>query len=526
MNSKFYNIIFALVLNALMVACTKDKNPSVGQTNKVKFNTSSVTSIGADSAISGGIISSDGGDPIEERGVCWATSTNPIVNLNSTKNGSGTGTFISILKPLLPNTTYYVRSYIINAQGIIYGNQLSFKTNIRVPIIQTTAATSITQTGAITGGSNISDGGSSITQKGICWSSTNPNPTIINNFTSAGSGTLNFSIPLQGLSPNTTYYARAFATSAAGTGYGNIVQFKTLPALIPNITTSSITNIGLNSANAGGNISSDGGASVTQRGICWSTSSNPTTANFRTIDGSGTGAFSSQMTGLQTNQIYYVRAYAINSSGTAYGQQLTFITLSAQLPSVATTSISSISQTTANSGGNVSNEGGASVIQRGICWSTSSNPTIANSRSIDGSGVGFFSSQMTGLQSNRTYYVRAYATNTVGTSYGSQVSFTTLSYQLPSISTASITGISRTSAQGGGNVTNDGGYSVTQRGVCWSTSQNPTTANSRTINGTGAGVFTSSISGLSPATTYYVRAYATNALGTAYGAQTSFRTNN
>lgn len=97
-------------------------------------------------------------------------------------------------------------------------------------------------------------------------------------------------------------------------------------------------------------------------------------------------------------------------------------------------------------------------------------------------------------------------------------------HTLPTLSTSSISNILKTSATGGGNVTSDGGTSVTARGVCWNTSGNPTTANSKTSNGTGTGSFSSSLTGLTANTTYYVRAYAENSMGTAYGTQVSFRT--
>ena len=77
-------------------------------------------------------------------------------------------------------------------------------------------------------------------------------------------------------------------------------------------------------------------------------------------------------------------------------------------------------------GGNVTADGGATVTARGICWSTSQNPTISGSHTTDGTGTGTFTSNMTGLEPNTTYYVRAYATNSAGTAYGDQVSFTTL----------------------------------------------------------------------------------------------------
>ena len=104
----------------------------------------------------------------------------------------------------------------------------------------------------------------------------------------------------------------------------------------------------------------------------------------------------------------------------------------------------------------------------------------------------------------------------------SQWDYGTPPAELPTVTTASIGGITESGAVSGGNVTSDGGSPVTERGVCWGTSQNPTTDSDKTIDGSGSGSFTSTISGLSPNTPYYVRAYATNSIGTAYGAQETF----
>lgn len=516
-------LIFTLVWN---YSCTKDTKPPINSTNRVILSTLSVSSIGQTTARSGGEITSDGGDTISERGVCWATSTNPTVDQSRSIDGSGIGNYVSIIENLLPNTQYYVRAYIKNAQGTLYGNQVMFRTLAGVPNLETTQASSIGATSANIGGRNIVSSGSSVTAKGVCWSSTNQNPTISNAFIVSGSGTANFAVTVNNLNPNTTYYVRAFATNSAGTGYGNTIQFRTLNVQVPSLTTVTISSITQNSAISGGNVSNDGGAAVTQRGICWSTSSNPTIANFRSLNGAGIGSFTAQMTNLQPNTTYYVRSYATNAAGTGYGQQFSFRTLNAQLATITTNSATSITRSSANSGGTIFSDGGSAVIQRGICWSTSSNPTISNSRTVDGSGVGSFFSQMTGLQANRTYYVRAYAVNSVGTSYGNQVIFTTQSFQLPTVNTSSIFNIGRTSASGGGSVTDDGGYTVTERGICWSLNTNPTISNSRTVNGSGLGSFSSSMTSLLPGRVYYVRAYARNALGISYGSQFSFRTNN
>jgi hypothetical protein len=93
---------------------------------------------------------------------------------------------------------------------------------------------------------------------------------------------------------------------------------------------------------------------------------------------------------------------------------------------LSTDSVTQITLNAALSGGNITNDGGAAVTARGVCWSTSQNPTISDSKTSDGTGKGIFTSTITGLSSNQTYYVRAYATNSVGTAYGDEVSFKTL----------------------------------------------------------------------------------------------------
>jgi uncharacterized protein (TIGR02145 family) len=195
------------------------------------------------------------------------------------------------------------------------------------------------------------------------------------------------------------------------------------------------------------------------------------------------------------------------------------------LPSVTTVSVSDITTTTATVGGYVSDDGNETVTARGICWSTNQNPNTTDNKTEEGTGIGSFSSTLTGLSANSPYYVRAYATNIAGTSYGDQVTFNTLQdVSEPSVTTAGISAITQTTATGGGNVSNDGGATVTAKGVCWSTSLNPTTSDSKTVDGSGTGSFTSSLTGLSENTPYHVRAYATNSTGTAYGDDLQFIT--
>jgi uncharacterized protein (TIGR02145 family) len=195
------------------------------------------------------------------------------------------------------------------------------------------------------------------------------------------------------------------------------------------------------------------------------------------------------------------------------------------LPVLTTTAITDIKQTTAIGGGNITSESGAMVTARGVCWSTEQTPTISDNKTTDGTRAGNYVSNISSLASGTTYYVRAYATNSTGTAYGTQVSFTTtVPATQPTVTTSSIAHITTSSAMGGGNVISKGGVSVTERGLCYSTSQNPTTADAIAASGSGTGTFSVSMAPLEPATTYYVRAYATNSVGTAYGSQMSFTT--
>jgi len=623
-----------VVVNALLPAIT----------------TYNVSNIGTSTATSGGNISSDGGSVVTARGVCWSTSQNPTVSDSHTSDGTGTGTFTSSITYLTPNTTYYVRAYATNSAGTAYGEQRTFTTECNTVTI------------SITGNTTISYGGSTmLTSSGAdsyVWKT--GNTTVGNTATITVSPTA------------TTTYTVTGTNQYGCTGTASVTII--VNAILPTVSTNNISDVATTTATSGGNISSDGGANVTARGICWSTSQNPTVSDNHTTNGTGSGTFTSSMTDLTPNTTFYVRAYATNSAGTAYGEQKTFttlcntvnvtiagnttisyggsttltasgannyvwsdgnsnigtnasitvsptatavyfvtgtnqygctgttsvtVTVNALLPTVTTNVVSNITYLTAEAGGNVTGDGGSTVTSRGICWSTSQNPTVSDDHTTNGSGTGSFTSAMTGLTPNTTYYVRAYATNSAGTAYGEQRTFTTecntvtisitgnttisyggstmltasgadsyvwktgnttigstasitvnptatTTYSVtgtnqygcassasvtvtvnaipPTVSTSNVNNISTTTATCGGNVTSNGGAAVTARGICWSTSENPTMDGNHTTDGTGTGSFTSSITGLSPNTTYYVRAYATNSAGTAYGEQKTFKT--
>ena len=267
--------------------------------------------------------------------------------------------------------------------------------------------------------------GDGFMEKGVVYN-TAPAPTVSNTkvaYTGTAT-TAAYNVTLTGLAYATKYYARAYATNASGTIYGDELNFTTLPVL-PVLTTSSITAITGNSATGGGNVTVGGGADVTERGIVYGLNHNPTTADTKTSDSKGTGAYVSALTGLKGNKTYYARAYATNSVGTAYGPEVAFTTL-VDMPVVTTTDVTGLTKTSAISGGAVTYDGGGTISARGLAWGTAANPTIAGTKIDGGTGLGAFVSNLTGLAKYSTYHVRAYATNSVGTAYGADITFTTL----------------------------------------------------------------------------------------------------
>jgi uncharacterized protein (TIGR02145 family) len=193
---------------------------------------------------------------------------------------------------------------------------------------------------------------------------------------------------------------------------------------IPVLKTNPVLDITTNSVTIGGDITDDGGSPVTVRGVCWGTSLNPSFEGLHTTDGEGSGAFSTIITGLLPNTQYHARAYAENSIGIAYGNDILFTT-GIEAPVVITTGITDITDNTAMSGGKITYDGGAAITAKGICWSTSTEPDITDSFTTNGTDTSRYQSQMTGLLPGTKYYARAYAKNSAWTVYGEEVAFIT-----------------------------------------------------------------------------------------------------
>jgi uncharacterized protein (TIGR02145 family) len=293
--------------------------------------------------------------------------------------------------------------------------------------------------------------------------------------------------------------------------FSSLPKVETLPATIINAT-----KVTLN-----GNVLDEGSSAVNIRGFCWGLTPNPTVNDNFSQNEFGPGAITYELKVI-ADTTYYFKAYATNSKGTSYGDELQFNT-STVLPILETLGIIEITSTSAQGGGNIKSDGGLSISARGICYSTNQNPTIASKKTTDGEGKGIFISTLTDLSPNRIYFVRAYATNSARTSYGSEISFKTLA-DLPIVTTKPITEIGKNSVIAGGVVTNDGGTDISDKGVCWAITPNPQITDNKASSGSGLGAYTLNLLNLKSNTTYYLRAYATNIMGTSYGEEVSFST--
>ena len=477
-------------------------------------------------ASGGGTLISDGGTEITNQGVCWSVNPNPTVGLytKTTYDGWSGSNFYSSLTSLAPVTKYYVRAYANNNQGTGYGNEVNFTTPPALPVITTNYANQTSKSSVVTGGNITFNGGAPVTERGVIWSTSesfNPDTVVVNK-TSDGIGSGKFNSVITNMSMSISYYIRAYAVNSAGTSYGNQVRITLFPTA-PVLNTVELSQITGTTVMSGGEITSDGGATVTLKGLCWNTSTNPISTDSHTTNGSGTDAFTAMISGLLPNTLYYVRAYAVNKIGIAYGIERTFQTNG--VPTLtATTPATNIIATTATSGGKITDDGRSPILARGICWSTYSNPSLTTpntTKTVDNSSttIGSFIANMKGLTSSTTYYVRAYATNAVGTAYGSQIQFTTFPIMLATIYTLPPTAIDSVKATSGGNILDNGGVPITGRGICWSTLRNfDITISTKVYNAVSdTGVYNNNLTGLSPGNRYYVRAFAINSKGTAYG---------
>lgn len=503
----FINLLF-------LCSCKKEVVPSL--------ETSGITGITTTSAVAGGTITDEGSGTIIKCGVCWNIISSPTIENSKSIDSPVTGSFTSNMTGLSPSTKYYVRAYATNEAGTGYGEESTFTTFGQAPAATSSPVSEVTSSGAKLNG--IANANYLSTQIAFEYGLTTAYGNTITGIpgTLDGSSDTPVTGTLTGLIPASVYHFRIKATNSLGTTYSDDQSFNTLSA-IPVVTTTEISNKTGVSVSSGGTVSYQGNSPVLQRGICWSINTTPTIEDSKTSDGTGTGTFTSLANGLTPATSYHLRAYATNSEGTGYGNDIIFVTNA--IPATLTTSpASGVSSTSVTVGGNISNNGGGEITERGVCWSKNHDPLISENKSISSSGNDLYTVLISGLRGSTTYYARAYAINTAGTAYGDEISFTTNPPVFAILNTSYGSSLTTSSASVGVMFETDGGADVTARGICWRTTSGPTVADNKTSEGVGSLAFHSSMTGLDADTKYYVRSYAVTSWGTSYGNEITLRT--
>lgn len=365
-------------------------------------------------------IVSNGGSPITSKGIYYSTG-NTVTVYDTFLYATGTTTWTSILTGLTPMTDYSIMAEVTNDFGTGRSSMTGFTTlPMLFPPTVTLSYISTTSTGTTLSGNVTNNGNATILARGIIYSGVTTGGWLTLSYT-PDTGIWNSNIT--GLTNSNTYYAKAYAINMTGTSYSDIVTWSTTSGNFPpsfSIDSPSISSISDTTSYVTNNILSNGGASVTSRGIIYSGATTLTWLNW--YGGTGSGIWNTQITGLTQGNIYYVYAYATNSEGTTNTSIVSFTTETQVVPTVVTNSISNITTTTATINSDVTSDGFSTVTDRGITGDTISiwqYPT---------GGVGTYSITLTGLTQNSSYTGQSYAINSIGTANSIDFSFTTLTF--------------------------------------------------------------------------------------------------
>ena len=364
-----------------------------------------------------------------------------------------------------------------------------------------------------------------ITDRGFYWTPNDSAATVLKNKISLGPGSGEFTYMLKNLQAKKVYSFFSYAISDRNNGQGNVKAFSTLEFRVATMSTDTVKNIGITNALMGGEITYDGGKVVTDRGICFSLNKAPTIKDVKISVGIGEGKFAIVASQLKENMLYYVRSFAVNSIGIAYGNERNFTTLDYRLVKLKTNPASDVGMFLATLHGEVFDDGGGQIFERGFLMGLSPNPSLSDMKFASSQNVvGPMKTVVTELIENTTYYYRSFAKNEKGYSLGNIQSFTMLDIKFPEIVTLPVTNVSFTLANYEAEVKYDGGVPILERGFCFSTQPNPTLQDNKYLVSGELGVFKLVMTELQPGTLYYVRSFAKNRKGLQYGNQVSFTT--
>lgn len=379
----------------------------------------------AGTAVCKGRVTNDGRANIFARGVCWSKEQSPTINDCHTTDGGGLGEFESRIPDLDLGTAYYVRTYATNRIGTAYGKPMLISTADGLSTLEindwSATATSINISGTVK-----DDGGFPVTERGICYSVSNMEPTILDKKVPCGDGMGSFSVSISPLSPETTYYLRAYAINQNGPSYSEYENVITQTG-IPEVMLGDISPT-IETASATVTVTKVNGAELQNCGICWSERHNPSIQNNKnevTEEGKKLNTpYTCNMSNLTPNTTYYVRAFATTNITTEYSKEESFKTTSGA-PTDVTTKMEQRGKDYIIISGSAKTTSSAPITRQGVCWSTKPYPSIDDNVVEASVKANPFSCRISGLEPGTTYYCKAFADNKYDITYGNQVSTTT-----------------------------------------------------------------------------------------------------
>ena len=504
----------------------------------VVLNMTGISEVMMNSATLKGLLISEGVPRYQGLGFVYAGESMPTLDNAMETITVGTtykagSNFEKEVNSFASGSTYYVRAYARNANGVFYSaNELTFQTVQEYSEVRTDDVSGVdVLSGQASFNATVTNPGiPAYTEKGFCYRTGTSEPTVNDETVKVpGSGGGSFSTKVSGLELQETYTVRSYIIQNDNIFYGESRTFNTISGA-PSVTTSAVTDIGASEATFNAYVSDQGIPAYSERGFCYSTGGQPTISdNKRVVYGNGEGDYSLEVSDLEFDTYYYVRAYVVQNGSTYYGNTVTFSTTYTPTE-VVTYAVTDIGTDAATFNGEIEEVGDPKCTQYGFCYSSSTyNPTINDRKESRYGGYnGRISMDVDGLQEGTTYYVRAFAVQNGEPVYGETVSFTTA--ELPVVETLNATNVEPIDMGGGlffqysatlnGQVVSPGSPAYTSRGFAYGTTMNPsaTVDNSVTVSGRGStGKYSTTVTDLMANRTYYVRAWVRTESGYVYG---------
>lgn len=512
------------------------KVSAIGQEKvKATLNMTGVAEVKTTSAVVSAEIIFEGTPHYTERGFVYGNTQNPTIEtaskislaVNEEKGYSCS------LKDLTYGDKYYVRAFAINAVGTAYStNQESFTTVATLPAVSMYSVDNLNADNktAILHGSIDSLGDPAYEEKGFVYCQDKNTPTLSDKYVKvSGTEKGTYEIQISNLELNSVYHARSYAKNDGGVAYSEVSVAFSLSGTSPEVSIAEVTDINLANLTAifHGSVDVVGSPRFTEKGFVYSDVNKVPTTSDKVVNVTGTsaGSYYANVTGLSLNKTYYVRAYARNESGIVYSAKAaTFSTIPTK-PTVTMRTIGAVdfSEMSVTFQASIDNLGTPSYTEKGFVYSAAnSNPSLENGnvKKVDGTVLGYFETMVNGLEYNKTYYVKAYATNPGGTSYSNVVAFNT-NETLPIITTDEPTNVDVDNLKCvlHATISDKGIPAYTERGFVLSTEyEEPTIYDTKiVVSGNGVGSYEYRLTDFATDKVTYIRAYANSPKGTAYG---------